>query len=32
MNKKVLMWVVVGWLVSLVYSPSHLVGMLKGKS
>lgn len=29
MNKKVLIWFVAGWLLSLVFSPQHLTGMFK---
>lgn len=32
MTKSIWFWLVVGWLASLVYSPSHVVGMFKGKS
>lgn len=30
MNRKMIMWIVIGWLLAAVYSPSHLLGMFKG--
>lgn len=29
MNKKIIMWFVLGWLFAVVYSPSNFVGMFK---
>lgn len=29
-NKKIIMWVAVGWLASLLYPPTHVVSMFKG--
>jgi lipid-A-disaccharide synthase-like uncharacterized protein len=30
MNKKIIMWVLLGWMASLLYSPTHVVSMVKG--
>lgn len=30
MNKKMIMWILIGWLASLAYSPKHLLGMFGG--
>lgn len=32
MNKKLVLWFVLGWLFAAVYSPGHLIGMFKGKA
>lgn len=32
MNKKIIMWFVLGWLFAVIYSPSHFIGMFKGKA
>jgi hypothetical protein len=31
MRKKVWMWFLAGWLLALVFSPSHVLGMFKSK-
>jgi hypothetical protein len=31
MRKKVWLWFLAGWLLSLLFSPSHVVGMFKSK-
>lgn len=32
MTKSIWFWLIVGWLLSMVYSPSHVVGMFKKSS
>lgn len=32
MKSKVWLWFLAGWLLSLVFSPSHLTGMFKAKA
>lgn len=32
MHKKVWFWFLAGWLLALVFSPTHLTGMFKAKS
>lgn len=32
MNKKVFLWFLAGWLLSMVFSPSHVLGMFGRKS
>lgn len=31
MNKKIALWFLAGWLLSLVISPNHIMGMFKAK-
>jgi hypothetical protein len=32
MNKKIMLWFLAGWLLSIVFSPNHVLGMFGKKS